>query len=162
MAIVVVFSAITIEYVKQHTVLIVGIISMVILTPYEMTLYKELDDTRVTWNVLEQVAQTLQANQVVLIRGEDMKFYYLPLSAMTEAVCMPYTENIEDDIKERKNDYYYLTQERTTEEGGDLIFSMEYQLSEDNNFFDGNIIPFPLDVTKEIRQAVIWKKHLAE
>ena len=98
MAIVVVFSAITIEYVKQHTVLIVGIISMVILTPYEMTLYKELDDTRVTWNVLEQVAQTLQANQVVLIRGEDMKFYYLPLSAMTEAVCMPYTENIEDDI----------------------------------------------------------------
>lgn len=155
----VLFSALALEKMKNALILILGIASLGVLVPYERTLYLELDDTRVTWNALDQIVQTLKSekDKIVLIRDIDMKFYYLPLSAMTDVICLPYTSNIKENICSMNIDYYYLTQEITMIEDFELYFVTEYQLSEDNNFEDGKILPFPLGVMKETRQIMLWK-----
>ena len=152
-----IFSALALERIKNQVIIVMGIASMMILAPYEKLLMTELDDTRVTWDTLEQVTQYIGADKIVFIRREDMKFYYLPVRAITGAKCFPYTENIVDEISTQGDEYYYITSEVSSMNDAAIQYQADYQLSEDNNVYDGEYIPFPLDITKEIKTITLWK-----
>ena len=156
-SIVMIFSALALERIKNQIIIVMGIASMMILAPYEKLLITELDDTRVTWDTLEQVTKHIEADKIVFIRREDMKFYYLPVRAITGARCFPYTKNIVDEINTQGDDYYYITSEVIPMNDAVVQYQADYQLSEDNNVYDGEYIPFPLDITKEIKTVTLWK-----
>jgi len=154
-SVVILFSAVTLDRLSKWAVYAMGLISLVILAPYEKMLLVNKDDTRVTWEALEKVAEHVEANSCVVIPKEDMKFYFLALRAMRGAEVFPYTETILEEINSKNIGYYMVFSSRPSDKVGDTVFETTFQLSEDNNLYDGKWIPFPLDVTKENKNVVL-------
>lgn len=157
LAIVLIFSAMAIELVSARMIYIMGIASLLILLPYERMLFFEKDDTRVTWDVIEKLTDKLEEGDVLLLSREDMKYYYLPLRAITKAYVFPKTENIQKEIEEKYEAYYYIQSDETAPENSEFIITLEYLMSQDNNEYDGKWLPFPLDVTRTMKTVTLWK-----
>ncbi|NCC00368.1 MAG: hypothetical protein EOM34_06770 [Clostridia bacterium] len=154
-SVVILFSAVALDVVSRWAVYAMGLISLVILAPYEKMLLVNKDDTRVTWEALEKVAEHVEANSCVVIPKEDMKFYFLALRAMKGAEVFPYTEAVLEEINSENRGFYIVSGSTLPLEGGKGICETTFQLSEDNNLYDGKRIPFPLDVTKENKSVVV-------
>lgn len=164
-----VFSALALERISHKVIGIMGICSLCILAPYEKMLLLNMDDTRITWDAIEDVTRKIDSGDTVIITRDNMKFYYLVLRAMTGAKCFPETEKIVSEIQSRYGEYHYITNEERVIENGELMWKVSYQLNEDNNLYDGRWLPFPLNVTREERCTFIWqyeivknKKHRVE
>lgn len=155
-AIVLIFSVLALELIPGKIICVLGMCSLCILLPYERMLLRDKDDTRVTWEALETVAAHIEPGSTVIITRDDMKFYYLTVRAMTNAICFPETEAIVEEIQLRYKDYYGISDDLLREEDAELILKEDYQLNEDNNWYDGRWLPFPLDITREDRSTLIW------
>lgn len=155
-AIVLLFSVLALEQISGKIVCFIGVCSLCILLPYEKMLLTDKDDTRVTWEALENVAAHIKQGSVVVITRDNMKFYYLPVRTIAGARCFPETENIVEEVKLKYKDYYYISNDLSQVEAAELVLKEDYQLNEDNNWYDGRWIPFPLDITREDRSTLIW------
>lgn len=155
-SIVILFSASALELVSKKIIGIIGICSLCILAPYEKMLLTDKDDTRVTWDALENIIAQIKQESIVVITRDNMKFYYLPIRAMTGAACFPETEAIIEEIQLKYNNYYYISDELSQVDEAELMLKEDYQLNEDNNWYDGRFLPFPLDITREDRSTLIW------
>ena len=92
----------------------------------------------------------------MIITRDNMKFYYLPLRAMTGAACFPETEAIVKEIQLKHENYYYISNDLSQVDDAELALKEDYQLNEDNNWYDGRFLPFPLDITREDRSTLVW------
>lgn len=159
-AIVLIFSAMALQCFSSRIIYIMGIVSLLILLPYEHVLLFEKDDTRVTWDVIEELIAELEEESVVLVSREDMKYFYLPIRVMTKVTVFPKTESILKEIDEKYNTFYLVETDNQEFDDMNAIWSKEYQMSEDNNEYDGKWIPFPLDVTKTIKTVILYKNYI--
>ncbi len=155
-SIVILFSASALELISKKIIGIAGICSLCILAPYEKMLLTDKDDTRVTWDALENVIAQIRQDSIVIITRDNMKFYYLPLRAMTGAACFPETEAIVKEIQLKHENYYYISNDLSQVDDAELALKEDYQLNEDNNWYDGRFLPFPLDITREDRSTLVW------
>ncbi len=161
-SVVLVFSALALELITHKVVGIAGICSLCILVPYEKVLLLNMDDTRITWDAIENVAGKIDSGDIVFITKDNMKFYYLALRAMTGARCFPETEKIVSEIQSRYGEYYCIINEERVIENAELIWKESYHLNEDNNLYDGRWLPFPLNVTREERCTFIWQYEIVK
>lgn len=155
-AIVLLFSALALEQISRKIVCLIGVCSLCILLPYEKMLLTDKDDTRVTWDALENVIAQIKRGSTVIITRDNMKFYYLPIRAMTGAACFPETEAIIEEIQLKYENYYYISNDLSQVDDAELVLKEDYQLNEDNNWYDGRFLPFPLDITRENRSTFVW------
>lgn len=155
-SILIVFSAVVLELISYKAISIVGICSLCVLVPYEKMLLTDKDDTRVTWDAVEDVTAHIKHGSVVIITRDNMKFYYLLVRTMSSAICFPETEAVIEEVQLKHQDYYYISNDLSQVEDAELLIKVDYQLNEDNNLYDGRWIPFPLDITRENRSTLIW------
>lgn len=155
-SIVLIFSAIVLNDLSRNMVVGMGLLSICILLPYERVLLMEKDDTRITWDALEGIIGNIQSETPVVIDSENMKFFYLTIRAMTSARCFPATDEVLREIESESEGYYYISNEEIPAKDAHLVKKEKFQLSEDNNVYDGKWIPFPLDVTKENMSKSLW------
>lgn len=157
LAVVLIFSALALDKIEKQFIWLMGLTSMLILMPYERMLLVEKDDTRVTWNVIEEISEKIEPGSIVFIQRGNMKYYYLPLRAICGAECLPDTEAIMDDSKKIKGEKYYITDDTIFVENAEIKFQAGFELNEDNNLYDGKWLPFPLDVTTEKHYVILWQ-----
>ena len=155
-SIVLILAALAVNQISKKIVYLMGIVSLVILAPYERTLLMEQDDTRVTWSALFQLSEAVEGENKVLIDREDMKYYYLPLRAMKGVEAYPWTEAIEIELINGDEKLFFISSQDRVGERSKEILNIEYQMSEDNNEYAGKWIIFPLDVTKTNKHVELW------
>lgn len=94
---------------KAAVVTLAGVLWML---PYNITLLKYQDDTRVEWDTLEQVAGEIRAGDNVIIDVELFGYYYFPIKAMTGANIYPVLGDFEEESRRfytGENQVWYLT-----------------------------------------------------
>ncbi|MDY3745751.1 MAG: hypothetical protein SOZ97_03260, partial [Lachnospiraceae bacterium] len=149
----VIFSAVILNQVKIGWGLAAGTVSMAVMLPFLPYFVKYQDDTRLTWNILEDMSALIEKEDAVIISDEYMKYYFLPLKAMADAKVYPEFDNLQEEIEhisdQTEGNVYYIHSFNWTK-GMTSVYQNTYELSEDNNDFDCRILPFPLKTyTKE-------------
>ena len=103
---------------------VIGGLSVIFLLPHSIFLINHKDDTRVTWNIIYDLSSIIIEQDAVVINPEDMKYYFLPLSSMTDAWVYPASEN-------------YIEQMEDLQKGG---FDNVYFISSDLNMLEKNML----------------------
>lgn len=139
------------------------ILSLLVIAPYEMFFVQYKDDTRVTWNILEDLQLVIKDRDVVIFEDELLKYYFLPVKAMTGANVFPEFGNLDNQVKElagqTAGEVYYISSTVPEKDMG-IIYSNVYIMMQDNNTNIYNTIPFPKEVAKE-KKSVMCSKHIS-
>lgn len=149
------------RHAKRKTLALILIPSMVILMPYDFILKNGVDDTKMSWNILEDLATIIPENSAIVVEKKYMPYCYLTLRAMTHSNAFPAnTDNIEDQLDQLSKVYpevYYISSLELTNLNLQTVYTNYYQVSEDNNLHDGKIIPFPHEFDSYIDKIGCYK-----
>ena len=147
--IVLLFSAIMLERVKGRWVFGAGGLSLAVILPFSAFLITHKDDTRITWNIIKDLSTAITYEDSVVVKPEDMKFYYLPIRAITGANVYPaeddYNKQLNRISDATKGTCYYIRNGESFETSLETVYQNQFVISEDNNLYDGKILPFPYD-----------------
>ena len=159
--IVALFAGIYMNRYLKKSICVISIVSIFCILPFDIIIGKGLDDTRVEWGILNDLSAEIEADSAVIIDRELMKYYYLPLQATTNADIYPVLdEDVErqiEKVKETVSNVYYITAEPCFLDNVSTVYYKHYLISEDNNKYDGKIIPFPLKFEKEETMIACYK-----
>lgn len=137
-------------------------ISLALLAPFEYHLLTQIDDTHMTWEVVEDLAESIGKNKVVLVDHEEMRMLYFPLRAMTESKIYLREGELSDQAKhyaDSGSTVYYVSSGRYAVKPaeGTPVYQQTYQASLDYADQDGRFIPLPLHYTQEERKVTLYR-----
>lgn len=158
--IVIIYSALMLNKLSAVSIYLLGGLSSLIILPFSIFFVNHKDDTRVSWNIINDLTKQISVTDVIFINPEDMKFYYLPIRAMTGAKVYPalgYDEMLEASGKNNMSSVYYLHNGHDLENQWEVVYQNEFLISEDNNVFDGKYLPLPVEFSYRT-QTVYCKK----
>ncbi|MCC8136464.1 MAG: hypothetical protein LIO76_00070 [Clostridiales bacterium] len=127
--------------VKWQGILSVAV-SALILLPYDWCLLTQIDDTRIEWSTLKEIAAELDPGDSIIIAKDSLfQYFYFPLIAMTDADIYPaYEDDLSDQIaslSESGGDVYVLGGNDDTVEAEEadlvLVKTIVNQCSQDTN-----------------------------
>lgn len=163
------FGAMTIDRLRARVTLPVMAAGLAAVAPYDRFLAVTKDDTRLEWDVLEETAAQLTAEDCVIVDSDAMWTLYLPLRAMTGAAAYPVLGNDlaaqAEELSQTYDTVYYIGKGEWTEAFDDqfqLIYSNEVtQYNDDNVSSRGKLSPLPLgyQVTED---TVTMYRYLSE
>lgn len=107
-----IMGGLVLQQVKLWKAIVVTAAGMLCMLPYNMTLFKGQDDTRVEWDTLEQIAEEIQPGDNVIMDKELFGYYYFPLKAMTGSNLYPVLGDFEEESRRfytGDNQVWYLT-----------------------------------------------------
>lgn len=148
--------AVLFREVKQYKIYLIVGISVLIAVPFDMVLKRQMDDSRMEWDVLEEVTGCItdtnggQNTAVIVDGGMDFaRIIYLPIDAVTKADVFFGNEDLAaqvGELKEKYNQVYVVTNEMydSTKEDGlnaSLIYREKNIQSEDMKTDIGKIVP---------------------
>lgn len=160
------FSVIMLSKLNLKIVKIAGLLSWLMLLPYAVFWINHKDDTRLLWQDIENFADEITSDDIVVIHPDEMKYYYLPLRAMTGARAYvaekDYIEQMEQLSQHTSGNVYYIRHDMDLKDDMlETIYQKKYIMSEDNNIFDGKYIPFPKELSYS-KHTIILKKLFKE
>ncbi len=131
---------------------------------YDKILYAQQDDTRVQWEVIEDVLETLEDDSIVLLEDDLLRSYMLPIKADDSEVYLVsdnLNELTETFIGEEK-DVYYVTNKMIADDMEEKYSIVSYEenfSSEDFFQFVGRTTHMPLDFTKNQGVHVVYQMN---
>lgn len=159
-----IFGAMTVDRFRTKATIPVMAAGLLMIAPYDRFLAVTKDDTRMQWNVLEEVAAEITSTDCIIIDGANMWTMYLPLRAMTGAAAYPLMQDPETQaasLREQYDTVYYLgtgTWEDSFSQQFQLVYSNEVMSIMDDNFSSrGKIMPFPLGYQEGSRTVTLYQ-----
>lgn len=150
-AITLLYSALVFQTMSIKWTYVIGGISIIFILPYSILFVNHKDDTRVTWNVIYNLSSIITEQDAIVINPEDMKYYFLTLSSMTDAWVYPASENYTEqmvDLQEKGfENVYIITSDQNVSDQINVVYEDFYEMSQDNNEYTGKYVPFPQNFT---------------
>lgn len=90
----------------------VALLGVACMMPFDLTLLREKDDTRVEWDTLMEIAEELEPGDNVIADVQLFGYYYFPLKAMTGVRVYPVLGDFEEEsrrLSTGENTVWYLT-----------------------------------------------------
>lgn len=165
-SIVLILSAMAFQNLKDGWGWGIGGLSLVVILPFSLFLVNHKDDTRITWNVIKDLSSVVMSDDVVVINPEDMKYYYLPIRAITCAKIYPAKTDYKTQMSMLTNtiagSVYVILNGNDFDTSLETIYKNEYMISEDNNLYDGKIIPFPKEFSYRTERVICKRMNLTK
>lgn len=109
--------------------------AQIIFLPYDLVLATQKDDTRLEWEVLEELADCIKPNDVLIIEDALLNICYLPLTYMLQADVLPQMQyppiNVMCRYASQGGDTYYLSSGRAEIGQTFTVLRSSYTASED-------------------------------
>ena len=141
------------KIVRKKIHVFIGIFSLCISLPYIYTVVKGMDDTRMTWDNLENVIEEVQKSEaeIVIIDNSLCKILYLPIRASTDKLVYPALNSLDMHYEEWLNDNKEILKIQISEqqEVKKSEFVIEVTESQDLNGYRKGISPLPLKFEKK-------------
>lgn len=168
----VVFGAMTIDRLCARVTLPVMAAGLLFVSPYDRFLMNHVDDTRLQWSVLEDVASEIGENDCVIVDSENMWTMYLPLRAMTGADAYPVMADPQtqaEQLQEKYDHVFYLgsgSWNDTFDQQFRLVYANTAECSTDENYTNrgSQVVMFPLEYSESSRTVSLyefWQEELS-
>lgn len=138
---------------KNNTVQTICLaLGIVILFPYANTLRVNQDDSRMEWDVLEEVIGYVEENDCVLMDADISRMLYFPLKAATRAKVYPVMETIDETleyipIKNRQNCIYISKNEiESSNSWVKLAFRNQTKFQEEDSHYRSTVTGLPTKI----------------
>lgn len=152
------------EYNKIRTEALVWLMVFgyaVICLPYDLVLAKNNDDTRMSWDVMEDIAEIIPDNATVYMDFDIGRLLYLPMRELANVNIFPVRSEGQQEklnsINNGESDIYYIAEMNQYLPLCDVVYANWYETSENTNKSNGKIIPLPLKMEKENRGIAVYK-----
>lgn len=145
---------------------------LLFVSPYDRFLMNHVDDTRLQWSVLEDVASEIGENDCVIVDSENMWTMYLPLRAMTGADAYPVMADPQtqaEQLQEKYDHVFYLgsgSWNDTFDQQFRLVYANTAECSTDENYTNrgSQVVMFPLEYSESSRTVSLyefWQEELS-
>lgn len=163
-----ILSAILLDKYKKYIIIPIIAFITIMYIPFDKTLATENDDSRAEWSILEDLAELIQSDDIVVMDSQLMDRFYLPLRAMTDAKMYPIEcyEDINNKLYDTfDGEVYYLSNK--TMIGNNTRYDVAYKnintISQDHNElrdyirYTGTTIPFPRHFVETDEDIILYK-----
>lgn len=148
--IVTIFATLLLNQYKLKITFLMSIFILIIDIPYNITLATQKDDSRIEWDILNNIASMVESDDIIIVDNSlDMRLY-LPIRAMTGAKVYP--ESNFDYVKtnllsEEDLDCYFISTSNELENYSvvyrDINTVSDNLIAENYNPNKNKLIPFP-------------------
>lgn len=159
--IIIVAFAFLVSKIEKYQVLLLCFLGGISFVKTDALLVSELDDTRMSWEMVESVLEFVdQENTATIVSGDLQRTLFLPISSTSSNVYNEW-EDIEmqmDFLDDSYENIYYITTD-TSDMNYSLIYRDENVIYE---YSQGNLQEFskyPQEVGKEKKQVSLYKSH---
>lgn len=105
------FTAVTLDRLRARVTLPALAVGLAVVAPYDRMLSMEQDDTRLSFDHIEEIAQKIDEDDCVIVSSDNTFTLFLPIRAMTGAAVYPPVDDIPTLAKQLDAQYdkiYYL------------------------------------------------------
>lgn len=158
--IIIILGCLALEGINWRIKYIVPILSILILLPFDRVLFTGLDDTRMKWNILEDITEIIETPSAVIIEDVYMTTLFIPVKEITGADVYPsssYMKKQESELQEAYNKVYYIGEKaRLDEKYHAIVYKNRFYESQDIGL-NGKLLPFPTEFTKQSRNIMVYE-----
>ena len=143
--IILVLGAVYIDRLKIKHNVVISSVSLLLTIPFTLFVVFNKDHSHIDWNSFEQVVSAvdeLNENDVVLVPGEQMRIFFLPLNALTNSIILPYGnyEILKEKFENSETGNVYLL--------GNLRLNNYVEFNALSSLFVRQLSPLPLKVNR--------------
>lgn len=129
--------------------------------PYNLVLAQNHDDTRMSWDIMEDIADIIPEDATIYMDYNLCQLLYLPVREMTNCFVFPikndkHQEKI-DIVNDDDKNIYYITNMYRHFPKYELVYMNSFETSQDNNVYHGELLPLPYGMEKETGNVVVYK-----
>lgn len=120
------------------------IAGLAFVAPFDSYLMNHKDDTRMEWNVLDDIADITTEGDCILIDRKYMDPLWLPLRSITDAEIYPYDAKLDNQfasMSQRYSRVLFITDLETESEDFSPVYINRIQHSEDDLLNVGRLVP---------------------
>ena len=128
---------------------------------YDLVLAGNNDDTRMSWEIMEDVAGVISENDVVYMDYDLGMLLYLPIREMANVPVYPVRTH---ELMEKAfltetggGNIYFISELYQYLPECDIVYGNWYETSEDQNRYRGGILPLPRQMEKENRSIAVYR-----
>ena len=162
---VLVYCGLVINKIRTSYIYAIGIISCVLLFPFDHVLATQKDDSLLSWVALEEIADQFDEKDALLVTSDVKDFYIektalLALNAMTGVDIFPIDMTLSSSMKALLDNYdniYYMSDRVGKLSVGEVVYSRKCELSQDYLDKRDSILPLPTGFTQTEQVVTIWK-----
>ena len=135
---------------NKYIITIIIAISFTALFRYNNTLLNNLDDTKLEWKNLSNIASIVDKKDVLIVDNNLMATFFLPLRAMTSASVIPKYNDINHLVNNNDKDVYFITKNdecMLDNKFFETVVKLPNTESEDRVHNHSNILPFPTEMS---------------
>ncbi len=140
-----IFAAMTLDRFGKKLLLPAAALGLVCVMPYDIYLMEHRDDTRMEWEILLDAAEAAEDADCILVDGDYLQHFWMPLDAMTDAAVYPEGDDRNAQLaalSQRYGTVLFLTEEEVPEEDFTTLYRDRSHHSEDDLNHTGHLIPF--------------------
>lgn len=146
---------------------IICMLAACIYLPCNCTLAVGLDDTRMNWDILEDIVENIDGNDAVIIEDSSnevrniVETLALPIKYITGAEIYPVLDDVEDQIENIEKSGKQVVYITDKEDSNNKIYELEYKnrvhVSDDYQAFHNELIPYPRNFSKNMYDIYLYK-----
>lgn len=147
----------------KAAVWIMTAVYVAVCMPYDFVLAKNDDDTRMEWKILEETAAVIPEDAVVYMNPDMGMISYLPLRELIDMPIFPArSQELSKKAKEKKGegedrDIYFISEMNQYLPMCKMVYANWYGTSENENEYNGKLLPLPLKMSKDNRNIAVYK-----
>ncbi len=141
------FSGILLNQIRAGWGIAAGLAGIMLVMPPNRYFLQYQDDTRITWDILEDLRETIHENDSVIVSDALMKYCFLPVKAMTGARVYPVFDDIDSQLEMLSGatgGEVYCIDTANLLPQMDVVYRDSYMLSEDDLEHTSEYFPFPV------------------
>ncbi|RKD32274.1 hypothetical protein [Thermohalobacter berrensis] len=151
-----------VDNLSRYIICAICIIIICINLPFNYVLFKELDDTRLEWEVLTRISKNINDDTVVLMDVDLIPKMYLPIKAMNNILVFPRSDSLENDLNKLSRfnkEVVIITNDMfvPNENNLKIVNRLDNTMSQDLIHKHPTIIPFPTYMTKSKEVITVYK-----
>lgn len=128
--------------------------------PYNLILAENDDDTRMSWDIMMDIAEVIPDDSTVYMDYDLGMILYLPMRELLGQSVYPVrSHELQEKIGNgsQEQSIYYISEMYQYLPMCDMIYGNWYETSEDKNGFHGSWIPLPLGMEKERKHIAVYE-----
>lgn len=129
--------------------------AQIVLLPYDLVLASQKDDTRMSWDALEQIRDRVGINDILVIEDSLLPTCYLPLTYLVSGEVLPQMQYPPEKIMRRyahgEGQVYYLSSGDAEVGGTATVLRTSYVASGDQQRGERGLLGLPLRMESDLR-----------
>ena len=151
----VLFAVTALDKLDKKIIMTASAVSVCAMIPYSGFLVSHKDDTRMEWNILEDVTEQISSHDCVVIETGVLSTMWLPVRAMTDASVFPSEKNLTEQLRNLSGRYetiYVISMTDYTyrlDGNLEILYRNTVHCSEDKNQGAFSSMPMSFSETEE-------------